>query len=196
MTRVVAATGNEGKLKEIRAALAPAHIEVLGMDALSDETAIEETGKTFEENARLKAEGYSLRTEEIVLADDSGLEVDALEGAPGIYSARYGSPTLSDPARCRAILKALTDTSDADRGAQFVCVLAIAKGGKTLATFRGEVRGTILREMRGDGGFGYDPIFFYPPLNRAFGEISRDEKEKVSHRGQALRRALAFFVAS
>ena len=196
MTRVVAATGNEGKLKEIRAALAPAHIEVLGMDALSDETAIEETGKTFEENARLKAEGYSLRTEEIVLADDSGLEVDALEGAPGIYSARYGSPTLSDPARCRAILKALTDTPDADRGAQFVCVLAIAKGGKTLATFRGEVRGTILREMRGDGGFGYDPIFFYPPLNRAFGEISRDEKEKVSHRGQALRRALAFFVAS
>jgi XTP/dITP diphosphohydrolase len=195
MTRVVAATGNEGKLKEIRAVLAPANIEVLGIDALSDPTAIEETGTTFEANAKLKAEGYSLRTEELVLADDSGLEVDALEGAPGIYSARYGSPTLSDPARCRAILKALTDTPDAERGAQFVCVLAIAKAGKTLATFRAEVRGTILREMRGEGGFGYDPIFFYPPLNKAFGEITRDEKEKVSHRGQALRKALAFFRA-
>ena len=194
MTRVVAATGNEGKLKEIRAALAPANIEVLGIEALSDPTPIEETGTTFEANAKLKAEGYSLRTNELVLADDSGLEVDALEGAPGIYSARYGSPTLSDPARCRAILKALTDTPDAERGAQFVCVLAIAKAGKTLATFRAEVRGTILRETRGDNGFGYDPIFFYPPLNKAFGEITRDEKEKVSHRGQALRNALEFFA--
>ena len=194
MTRVVAATGNEGKLKEIRAALA--NIEVLGIDALVDQTPIEETGTTFEENAKLKANGYSLRTSELVLADDSGLEVDALEGAPGIFSARYGSPTLSDPARCRAILKALTDTPDADRGAQFVCVLAIAKGGKTLATFRGEVRGTILREMRGENGFGYDPIFYYPPLNRAFGEISRDEKEQVSHRGQALRQAMECFKAS
>jgi XTP/dITP diphosphohydrolase len=195
MTRVVAATGNEGKLKEIRAALAPADIEVLGIEALTDRTEVEETGKTFEANAKLKAEQYSLRTSEIVLADDSGLEVDALDGAPGIYSARYGSPTLSDPARCRAILKALTDTPDAERGAQFVCVLAIAKGGKTLATFRGEVRGRILHEMRGEGGFGYDPIFFYPPLNKAFGEITRDEKEKVSHRGQALRKALEYFAS-
>ena len=193
MTRIVAATGNEGKLKEIRAALAPANIEVLGIDALSDRTEVEETGTTFEANAKLKAEQYSLRTPEMVLADDSGLEVDALDGAPGSYSARYGSPTLSDPARCRAILKALTDTPDAERGAQFVCVLAIAKAGKTLATFRAEVRGTILREMRGDNGFGYDPIFFYPPFNKAFGEITRDEKEKVSHRGQALRKALQFF---
>ena len=193
MTRVVAATGNEGKLKEIRAALAQANIEVLGIDALSDPTPVEETGTTFEANAKLKAEQYSLRTHELVLADDSGLEVDALDGAPGIYSARYGSPTLSDPARCRAILKALTDTPDAERGAQFVCVLAIAKAGKTLATFRAEVCGTILREMRGDNGFGYDPIFFYPPFNKTFGEVTRDEKEKVSHRGQALRKALEYF---
>jgi XTP/dITP diphosphohydrolase len=160
---------------------------------LSDQAPVEETGLTFEANARLKAEQYSLRTHELVLADDSGLEVDALDGAPGIYSARYGSPTLSDPARCRAILKALTDTPDAERGAQFVCVLAIAKAGKTLATFRAEVRGTILRKMRGDNGFGYDPIFFYPPFHKTFGEVTRDEKEKVSHRGQALRKAREFF---
>jgi len=194
MTRVVAATGNSGKLREIEAALAPTHIEVAGLDALTDTTAVAETGATFEANARLKAEQYSLRTSELVLADDSGLEVDALDGAPGIHSARYGSPTLSDPARCRAILKALVDTPDAARGAQFVCVVAIAKAGKTQATFRGEVRGTILREMRGDNGFGYDPIFFYPPLGRAFGELAREEKERVSHRGAALRAAVPFFA--
>ena len=194
MRRVVAATGNAGKLKEIEVALAPAGIEVAGIDALSDQTAVEETGTTFEANARLKAEQYSLRTDALVLADDSGLEVDALDGAPGIYSARYGSPTLSDPARCRAILKALIDTPDAERGARFVCVLAIARAGETLATFRGEVSGTILREMRGDNGFGYDPIFFYPPMGSTFGEISREEKETVSHRGQALRAAVPFFA--
>ena len=140
-----------------------------------------------EANATLKAEQYSLRTGEIVLADDSGLEVDALDGAPGIYSARYGSPTLSDPARCRAILKALTDTEDAGRVAQFVCLLAVARGGKTLATFRGEVRGTILREMRGDNGFGYDPIFFYPPEGRTLAEVPDETKRAVSHRGAAFR---------
>jgi XTP/dITP diphosphohydrolase len=194
MTRVVAATGNAGKLGEIRAALAEAGVEVTGIDALTDTTPIEETGTTYEENARLKAEGYSRRTEDLVLADDSGLEVEALEGAPGIYSARYGSPTLSDRARCRAILKALIDTPEAQRGARFVCVIAIARGGTTLATFRGEVPGTILREMRGEGGFGYDPIFFYPPLGRAFGELTREEKQQVSHRGVALRRSVSFFT--
>ena len=190
--KVVAATGNAGKLREIEAALVEAGIEVAGLDALADRTPVEETGTTFEENARLKAETYSLRTSEIVLADDSGLSVDALDGAPGVYSARYGSPTLSDPARCRAILKALVDTPDPDRGARFVCVVALARGGKTLVTCRGEVSGAILREMRGDNGFGYDPIFFYPPLERAFGELSRDEKERVSHRGAALRQAAEF----
>ena len=194
MRRVVAATGNAGKLKEIEAALGPAGIEVAGIDTLSDPTPVEETGATFEENARLKAERYSLRTDALVLADDSGLEVDALDGAPGIYSARYGSPTLSDPARGRAILKALVDTPEAERGARFVCVIAIARAGKTLATFRGEVSGTILREMRGDNGFGYDPIFFYPPMGRAFGELTREEKETVSHRGAALRAAVPFFA--
>ncbi|HZN55814.1 MAG TPA: RdgB/HAM1 family non-canonical purine NTP pyrophosphatase [Candidatus Polarisedimenticolaceae bacterium] len=191
MTTLVVATGNPGKIAEIAAALAASRIEVLGLPALSDTTPIDETGSTFEANARLKAEGYSLRTPHAVLADDSGLEVDALEGAPGILSARYGSPTLSDPARCKAILKALIDTPDAERTARFRCVLAVARGGRTLATFDGAVEGTILRELRGSNGFGYDPIFFHPPSQRAFGELSREEKQKVSHRGQALAKLVA-----
>jgi len=191
MPRLVVATGNEGKVAELRAALSDHGFSVQGLESLHDQTPVEETGKTFEENARLKAEQYSLRTPEWVLADDSGLEVDALDGAPGIYSARYGSPTLSDPARCKAILKGLTFTPDEARTARFRCVLAVARHGKTLATFDGVVEGTILREMRGDNGFGYDPIFFHPPSGRGFGELTREEKEKVSHRGEAIRKFLA-----
>jgi len=191
MTTLVVATGNPGKIAELTAALAPSGITVLGLDALDDATPIPETGATFEDNARSKAEGYSVRTTHLVVADDSGLEVDALEGAPGVLSARYGSPTLSDPARCKAILKALTDTPDAERTARFRCVLALARRGLTLATFDGVVEGTILRELRGKNGFGYDPIFFHPPSGRAFGELSREEKERVSHRGQAIGTLLA-----
>ena len=191
MTTLVVATGNPGKIAELTAALAPSGITVLGLDALDDATPIPETGATFEDNARSKAEGYSVRTTHLVVADDSGLEVDALEGAPGVLSARYGSPTLSDPARCKAILKALTDTPDAERTARFRCVLALARRGLTLATFDGVVEGTILRELRGKNGFGYDPIFFHPPSGRAFGELSGEEKERVSHRGQAIGTLLA-----
>ena len=191
MPGLVVATGNPGKVAELEAALAPYGFRVQSLESLGDTTAIEETGATFEANARLKAEGYSLRTNELVLADDSGLEVDALDGAPGIFSARYGSPTLSDPARCKAVLKGLIDTPDDKRTARFRCVLAVARAGKTLATFHGVVEGTILRELRGGNGFGYDPIFFHAPSGKAFGELTREEKEKVSHRGDAIRRFVA-----
>jgi len=184
---IVVATGNPGKIEEFAAVLGPAGFTVRGLDALTDRTSVEETGATFEDNARLKAEAYSLRTMHLVLADDSGLEVDALDGAPGIFSARYGGPDLTDPERCAAILKALEHTPDAERTARFRCVLALAKAGKTLATFDGAVEGKILTEPRGLNGFGYDPIFFHPPSGRAFGELSRAEKARVSHRGVALR---------
>jgi XTP/dITP diphosphohydrolase len=144
MPALLVATGNSGKIAELEAALAPLGFRVQSLDSLSEKTEIEESGDTFEANARLKAEGYSLRTNELVLADDSGLEVDALDGAPGIFSARYGSPTLSDPARCKAVLKGLVDTPDDKRSARFRCVLAVARAGKTLATFHGAVEGTIL----------------------------------------------------
>jgi XTP/dITP diphosphohydrolase len=185
---IVVATGNPGKLRECAAVLAPAGFTVLGLEELSDTTPVEETGSTFEANARLKAEGYSLRTPHLVLADDSGLEVDALGGAPGVLSARYGGPDLTDPERCTAVLDALKNTPDGSRAARFRCVLALAREGRTLGTFVGVVEGTILRAPRGANGFGYDPIFFHPPSGRAFGELTRAEKELVSHRGLALRK--------
>lgn len=188
MKTLVVATGNPGKLRECAAVLAPAGFTVLGLEELSDTTPVEETGSTFEANARLKAEGYSLRTPHLVLADDSGLEVDALGGAPGVLSARYGGPDLTDPERCTAVLDALKNTPDGSRTARFRCVLALSREGRTLGTFAGVVEGTILRAPRGANGFGYDPIFFHPPSGRAFGELTRAEKELVSHRGLALRK--------
>ena len=188
MKALVLATGNPGKIKECAAFLGPAGFTVLGLDALTDQTPVEETGSTFEANARLKAEGYSLRTPHFVLADDSGLEVDALGGAPGVLSARYGGPDLTDPERCTAVLDALAGTPDDKRTARFRCVLALAKAGRTLATYDGVVEGAILREPRGTNGFGYDPIFFHAPSGRAFAELTREEKERVSHRGNALRK--------
>jgi XTP/dITP diphosphohydrolase len=183
---IVLATGNPGKIKECAAFLGPAGFTVLGLDALTDQTPVEETGDTFEANAKLKAEGYSLRTPHLLLADDSGLEVDALGGGPGVLSARYGGPDLTDPERCTAVLAALAGTPDDKRTARFRCVLALAKAGRTLATFDGVVEGTILRAPRGANGFGYDPIFFHAPSGCAFAELTREEKERVSHRGQAL----------
>jgi XTP/dITP diphosphohydrolase len=183
---LVVATGNPGKLREFEAALARAGVAVLGLSALLDPTPIEERGTTFLENATAKAEGYSRRTELPVLADDSGLEVDALEGRPGVLSARFGGPHLSDAARCRAVLKGLIDVSEERRTARFRCALALARAGRTLSTYEGSVEGRILRELRGTGGFGYDPIFFLPGAGRTFSELSAAEKEAVSHRGRAL----------
>jgi XTP/dITP diphosphohydrolase len=184
---IVVATGNPGKIRECAAVLGPAGFTVYGPDALSDASPVAETGATFEANAKLKAEAYSLRTPHPVLADDSGIEVDALGGAPGVHSARYGGPDLTDPERCAKLLEALAGTPDGRRTARFRCVLALARNGRTLGTFDGVVEGTILRAPRGRNGFGYDPIFFHAPSGRAFAELTRAEKELVSHRGQALR---------
>ena len=187
MKTLVLATGNPGKIKECEAFLGSAGFTVLGLDALTDQTPVEETGETFEANARLKAEGYSLRTPHLVLADDSGLEVDALGGAPGVLSARYGGLGLTDPERSAAVVAALAGIPDDKRTARFRCVLALAQAGQTLATFDGVVEGTILHAPRGGHGFGYDPIFFHAPSGCAFAELTREEKERVSHRGNAFR---------
>ena len=186
--KLLVATGNAGKLAEFAEALASHGIEVVGLEALDDRSDVAETGATFEENARLKAEGYSLRTDLPVLADDSGLEVDALGGRPGLMSARLGGPEMSDAARCRAVLKGLVDVPDEKRTARFRCVLAVARGGRVVATYEGTVGGRILRELRGAGGFGYDPIFFHPPSGKTFAEMSVEEKRRVSHRGDAIRK--------
>jgi XTP/dITP diphosphohydrolase len=184
--KLLVATGNAGKLREFAQALGRLGIDVVGLEALGDRTAVEEKGATFLENATLKAEAFSRRTDLPVLADDSGLEVDALEGRPGVLSARLGGPQLSDAARSKAVLKGLVDVPEAQRTARFRCVLALARGGRTLGTFEGRVEGRILRELRGKNGFGYDPIFLHLESGKTFAEMAPEEKEAVSHRGRAL----------
>jgi XTP/dITP diphosphohydrolase len=190
MRRLLVATANPGKLREFAAALEPAGIDVVGLEALEDREPVEETGRTFEENARLKAEAYSSRTDLPVVADDSGLEVDALDGAPGVLSARYGGADLTDPERCSVLLRALAALPNEPRTARFRCVLALARGGRTLAAFEGTAEGRILEAPRGENGFGYDPVFFHEEAGRTFAELTTAEKERLSHRGAAIRALL------
>lgn len=196
MRRMLVATMNPGKLLEIAAALRPHGIEVVGLETLADRTEVDESGSSFAANARLKAEGYSRRTDLPVLADDSGLEVDALGGAPGVHSARFGGPGLDDAGRTQKLLAEIRDIADpARRGARFRCALAVARGGKTLAVFEGRIEGRLLEAPRGSGGFGYDPIFFHPPSDCSTAELSVEEKQRVSHRGQAIQAFLDALAA-
>ena len=146
----------------------------------------EETGLTYEDNARLKASAAARAADALALADDSGLEVDALDGAPGPLSARYGGPGLDDAARCRLLIEALRDVPDHRRSARFRCVVALARPGSDARVVEGVVDGLILRRPRGTNGFGYDPLFYYPPLGRTFAELGEPEKAAVSHRGRAM----------
>jgi XTP/dITP diphosphohydrolase len=187
MRRFLVATHNAGKVRELSAALEAEGIDVVGFDALEVEPPqIEETGATFEENARLKAEGSSLVTDLTVLADDSGLEVDALGGDPGVHSARYGGPGLDDEGRNRKVLEALEGVEPERRTGRFRCVLAVARQGITLASFEGVIEGRILDAPRGENGFGYDPLFFHPPSGCTTAELTTAEKQRVSHRGKAI----------
>ncbi len=183
-----ACSSNQGKLREFSLAArkfanTPFVIETL--PGLNDVRAPEELGRTFEENARSKAEYYSRFTPELVFADDSGLEVQALGGAPGVYSARFAGPGATDEENNRLLLSRLGASEK--REARFVCVIALARAGRTLGTFDGSVDGRILEAPRGEDGFGYDPLFFHPPFGRSFGEIRPEEKFGISHRGAALR---------
>ncbi len=185
---VVVATGNPGKLKEFRLALETLGFEVAGLDVLSAQIEVEETGETFAENARIKAGTYSTLTDAVVVADDSGLEVDALGGEPGVRSARYGGPGLDDDGRLRLVVEKLSDVDDPDRTGRFRCALAVARGGRILAEFDGTIEGRILPEPRGDNGFGYDPVFFHEPSGCTPAELSPEAKQQVSHRGEVIRK--------
>jgi len=181
------ATSNPGKLREFRLAtehLGFSDIEILPLDGLKSIAPPEEEGETFEENAIEKALYYSVFCEEPLFADDSGLEVDALGGEPGVRSARYAGPSATDRENNRLLRERVKDK--ADRTARFVCVIALAQRGKLLATFRGAVEGRIIDEERGAQGFGYDPMFYYEPFGCTFGEAEAERKMGVSHRGEAL----------
>ena len=186
--KVVLASRNKHKLEEIRKITEKFDMELILQSELGIDLEVEENGSTFEENSFIKAEAVMKATGLAALADDSGIAVDALNGEPGIYSARYGfDDTLDDWGRLKLLLKNTEHVPDGSRQAQFVCVITlVTPEGKTIQA-RGEARGTLLREPVGTNGFGYDPIFYYPPLGKAFAELSPEEKNEVSHRSVALK---------
>jgi len=169
-------------------------LELVTLDAWPALASPEETGRTFEENARQKALYYAAATGELTVAEDSGLEIDALGGAPGVESARFGGPETSYPDKFALLYEALGAKGPAglDRTARFVCALALVRGDRVLFETRGTVEGRIAPEPKGAGGFGYDPIFFYPPDQRTLGEATQAQKSAVSHRGQAFRKLREF----
>lgn len=188
MKKIVIATQNKGKAKDFETLLSPLGYEVLTLRDVAEDLDIEETGTTFEENAILKAEGGAQALGMPVIADDSGLEIDALGGEPGVYSARYAGGEKSDDANIDKVLEKLAETPDGERTARFRCVLAVAAPGKETVTFSGACEGEILRLRRGTNGFGYDPIFYVPQQERAMAELEPEEKAAISHRGEALRK--------
>jgi XTP/dITP diphosphohydrolase len=195
MPRLVVATTNRGKLREIAQLLAGVPVELLTLADFPSVTPPDETGRTFAENARLKALYYTRHTGELTVAEDSGLEIDVLDGAPGIESARYGGPASTYPEKFALIYDALRARKAATSAARFVCALALAKDGGVLFETRGSVEGQIAPEPRGTGGFGYDPIFFYPPFGCTLAEAG-DRKAAVSHRGEAFRKLGAYLARS
>ncbi len=190
--RLLLATSNPGKLREIRRALEDLSLEVVGLDDVLPGPPPAERGKTFSENARAKGLYYGRRWAGPVLADDSGLEIDALDGAPGVRSARFSAPRPTDARNNLKVLRLLASVPPKSRAARFVCVMVLVRGGRVLGEFRGEVRGRIALEPRGPSGFGYDPIFYYPPLRKTFAELPAAAKNEVSHRGRALRKLRTF----
>lgn len=201
MTTLLIATSNPGKVVEIASLLAAStslNYRVIGFGDLPEvPPTVEETGATFSENALLKAEQYHAMTGLLTLADDSGLEVDALGGRPGVYSARYGGEGLTSAQQIELLLNEIKDVADEQRTARFVCSIAIVgrQEGKTFSqTFEGSCEGIIARHPRGNEGFGYDPIFIERATGRTFAELTREEKAPLSHRGKAFSQARKFLI--
>jgi XTP/dITP diphosphohydrolase len=186
----VLATSNPAKAREMAALLGGIPFRILYLEDFPGVVLPSEGEISYADNALGKARAVAAATGEMALADDSGIEVDALRGRPGVLSARYGGAGLSDPERCRVMLKEMAGVPTERRGARFRCLIAIVcpqHGRET--TMEGVVEGVLLEAPRGVGGFGYDPIFFYPPLGQSFAEIHPEEKNRVSHRAQACLRA-------
>jgi len=192
----VLATANRAKAREMAELLAGIPFRILSLSDLVGITLPPEGESSYADNALGKARAMAIATGEIALADDSGIEVDALGGRPGVLSARYGGEGLSDAERCHVMLHEMTGVPAARRGARFRCVIAIVCPRRGLeATMEGVVEGVLLEAPRGEGGFGYDPLFFYPPLGKSFAELPSAEKNRVSHRAQACRLARTWLLA-
>jgi XTP/dITP diphosphohydrolase len=201
MRHILIATSNPGKLRDFAGAAKTHGVEVRALPNFANLPVAVEDGDTFEANARKKAEFYSRYAPgKIVLADDSGLEVDALGGAPGVHSARYAADephnaenNTDDDANNERVLRQLQGVPPDKRSGRFVCVVAAARDGHTLATFRGVVEGIILDRLQGTGGFGYDPMFYFPAIQKTFAELTPEEKAAYSHRGAAFRKFLSWY---
>jgi XTP/dITP diphosphohydrolase len=192
---LVLATGNPGKARELRALLADVPFEIRSLADYPSFVMPDETGATYDANALIKARAAAAHTGALALGDDSGIEVAALGGAPGVRSARFGGPGLDDAGRVRHLLRQIEEVPDAERTARFVCVIALvtADGRETLVD--GACEGLLTRAPRGAEGFGYDPIFFYPPFGATFGEVPDERKATVSHRGRAAAAARSALLA-
>jgi len=198
MKQVLVATSNVGKIRDFAGAAAPFAIEIRPIDGFAYLPPVVEDGDTFEANARKKAEAYSRYVPgELVIADDSGLEVGALGGAPGVHSARYAADqphtadqNTDDEANNAKLIRQIKFVPEEHRTGRFVCCIVAARDGEALATFNGVAEGFILDTARGSGGFGYDPLFYFPQIGKTFAELSAVEKAQYSHRGQAFRKFL------
>lgn len=187
MRRIVFATGNEGKLREIKNIMADLPVEVVSMKEAGIEADIEETGETFEENAKIKAQAVAAYTDDIVLADDSGLEIDYLNKEPGVYSARYLGENTSYEIKNQTILDRLAGVQKEKRTARFVCAIAAVLPSKETLVTRETIEGYIGEKPAGENGFGYDPIFYVEEYQCSTAELSEEQKNAISHRGKALR---------
>jgi XTP/dITP diphosphohydrolase len=196
--RLFVASSNQGKLREYRALAEPAgaSVDIAFIPIFDSLDAFDEIWPTIAENAAGKALHYSRFAEGVVIADDSGLVVPALGGAPGVHSARYAGPDASDSDRVQKVLGEMRGKKGEDRRARFVCVVAVAESGTMRGLFSASAEGILLDEPRGHDGFGYDPIFFFPALGKTYAEISRAEKNIHSHRGKAFHKALDFLLAA
>ncbi|MBI3949885.1 MAG: XTP/dITP diphosphatase [Acidobacteria bacterium] len=191
---MLVATRNGGKVEEIKHLLAGLELDIGDLTQWPDIPEIEETGPTFAQNALMKAHYYHEQTGLVTIADDSGLEVAALGGSPGVRSARYAGDVASDAQRITKLLQTLEGVADKDRTARFVCVVALAGPGGLEKTFTGVCEGRIRHDPVGKQGFGYDPVFEYLPLGKTFAQLSREEKSAVSHRGRAMRQLREFLL--
>ncbi len=192
---VVLATTNPGKAREIRTSLGSQPLRILTLAELGIRTSYPEKGTTFEQNARGKSLFYSKKSEFLTLAEDSGLAVEGLGGAPGIYSARFSGPRATDGKNIQKVLRLMKNAPQQERRARFICCLVLSRRGRVIKKVTGRVRGTIAFAKKGSRGFGYDPIFYYHPFRKTFGELTPGEKNRVSHRGRALGKMKRFLRA-